>query len=1025
MLDYLSIINDEKINKFVENFNKKIPQSIFGLNEKQKGFFMGLVNQQAVFVCRDIANVSKILKQLNSMGKTTDFIASGYENTLGLSDNFLKYDFMASVSKFAHKQTDVLFVTVESLFQKCPSIKDLQKNYLELENDKDYSFQSLSQKLAEMGFERVEYISHKGQFSIRGDIIEIFPIDKQNIFRINFFDTQVEKIVEIDDEKKIIKKYEKIKIFAINYNLNQNNLLNLAEYVFFDEPQRLEDLKKDFENSDDFYKNQDIFKTNACGVAFKNISTKTFFVEKDLVVFEPIIVKNYVYNILDISNDIDYYQSQNKNIYLFCGNKENKKNIKKILENSKIIKINSKINILEDFFPFSIYFKSSNSVLIGTEDLFKQKKEISKKTKSKTFIPQVGDYVVHTVHGIGKCVAIEKMNFSNFEKDYFVIEYAGGDRFYLPSEQADDITAFTFNDEPPKLNKLGGVEFAKIKSGVYKKVKELAFDLLKLYAEREKAKGNVYVKDDYLMETFEDAFPYEETDDQLRAISDIKNDMESEKIMDRLICGDVGFGKTEVAFRAIYKAVLSGKQVAFLCPTTILAEQHYKTCLKRFSGFMVHLARFDRLVPLKEQKQTLQGLASGNIDVVCGTHKLLGKDVVFKNLSLLVLDEEQRFGVEDKEKIKNLKKNIDVLTLSATPIPRTLHMSLTGIRDISLIETPPQKRLPVQTFVAPLTDELIVRACKQELARGGQVFIVYNRVESIYNFAKHIEMLLPDVSIGVAHGQLKPKELEDTILNLYSGKYQILIATTLIENGVDLPIANTLIVVESDRLGLSALYQLRGRIGRGDRLAYAYFTYNGEKSLTDSAYKRLNAIIEYSGLGSGYKIAMTDLAIRGAGNVLGREQSGNIMKVGYDMYYKLLDDALKEIKGEKIDEFKEIKMDINLNAYIPESYISKESERIEKYNQISKLKTNDEMKEFEKNLENVYGKIPNELQNLIKIAYLKNLAKKHEVRRILISELDRKIYYYNGKYEDLGTSGTISEKLDYALKLFQTSASTS
>ncbi|MBQ9786061.1 MAG: DEAD/DEAH box helicase, partial [Clostridia bacterium] len=494
----------------------------------------------------------------------------------------------------------------------------------------------------------------------------------------------------------------------------------------------------------------------------------------------------------------------------------------------------------------------------------------------------------------------------------------------------------------PKLNKIGGEQFDKIKQKVKESVSKLAIDLLDIYSKREKSKGFVYSPSNYLYEEFENAFPYEETEDQTSAINDIKKDMEGTKIMDRLICGDVGYGKTEVALRAIYKAVLDGKQVAFLCPTTILSQQHYQTAKERFSDFMVNVQVLNRFKTKAQQEQILKDLKEGKVDLIIGTHRLLSGDVTFKDLGLLVLDEEQRFGVADKEKIKDLKKNVDVLTLSATPIPRTLNMALTGIRDISIISTPPKERIAVKTFVQEESDTLILNACKKELLRGGQVIYVFNRVEGIYAEAERIKNLLPDARVGVAHGQMPEKLLEQTIMQLYNGEFDILVATTLIESGIDLPDANTLIVIDSDRLGLSELYQLRGRIGRSDKVAYAYFTFNPSKILTSDAYKRLDAILEYTELGSGFKIAMRDLEIRGAGDILGKEQHGHLEKVGYDLYCKLLEEAVKELKGEKVKELNPIKIDILTSASLPESYVKSEDERIKLYSKISQIATSEE-----------------------------------------------------------------------------------
>ena len=521
----------------------------------------------------------------------------------------------------------------------------------------------------------------------------------------------------------------------------------------------------------------------------------------------------------------------------------------------------------------------------------------------------------------------------------------------------------------------------------------LAINLVELYKQRETEKGIKY-ESDSLMDLFENSFEYDLTPDQQNAVNDIKSDLYSGKLMDRLICGDVGYGKTEVALRAAYQVVLGGKQVAFLCPTTILSEQHFKTATKRLKDFVCNVKVLNRFKTKAEQEEIIKGVKSGDVDILIGTHRLLSNDVVFKDLGLLVLDEEHRFGVADKEKIKALKKDVDVLTLSATPIPRTLNMALTGIRDISVIETPPKNRIAVQTYVTEESESLICDAIKREMARNGQVLIVYNKVDSIYDFSKRISNLVPNARIGVAHGQMHEKILEDTIFKLYNGEYDILIATTLIENGIDLPMANTLIVIDADRLGLSQLYQLKGRIGRSDRMAYAYFTFNPNKILSVDAYKRLDAIMEFTELGSGFKIAMRDLEIRGAGNVLGKEQHGHMEKVGYELYCKLLDEAVSELKGKKEKEVKPIKIDIVCPAYIPEDYISDEQDKIKYYDEISKISSTKEMVEVKNHLSQAFGEVPNELYNLLKIALIKNLGTKIEAKRILLSPTASKIYLY-------------------------------
>ncbi len=720
--------------------------------------------------------------------------------------------------------------------------------------------------------------------------------------------------------------------------------------------------------------------------------------------FNKIQTNKYTFDYSKLLIDLNEYRKQNFKVVLFAGGKTEKKNIIKfMLDNDMYFddftqKKNCGIYISSNYFSSSLGFGDEKFVAIGTGDLIKKSLDLSVKNKKKVFyLPKVGDYVVHVTHGIGKCVSVEKLKLSSVYKDYFVIEYKGGDRLYVPSEQANSISAYLGGESDPKLNKIGGLEFRKAKEKVYKSVQEMAGELIKLYSEREKKPGFEFSPDSYLQEAFEDAFVYDETDDQLIASSEIKKDMESSKIMDRLLCGDVGFGKTEVAMRAAFKAVQDGKQVAFVCPTTILSQQHFNTMKKRYSDFMCEVEVLNRFKTSKEQKNILEKLKLGKIDIICGTHRLLSKDVEFKDLGLLILDEEQRFGVADKEKIKKIKSDIDVLTLSATPIPRTLHMSLSGIRDISVLSTPPKDRLPIQTYVTEFSGALLKDACLKEMARGGQVLVVFNRVEQMNQFVAFVKDLLPNINVGFAHGQMEEHLLEQTINKLYNKEYQVFISTTLIENGIDLPLANTLFVLDSDRLGLSQLYQLRGRIGRGNRLAYAYFTYDGSKKLTDQAYKRLEAITQFRELGSGFKIAMRDLEIRGAGNVLGREQHGQMQKVGYDLYCKILEQAVSDFSGKSQKPLREVKLDIAVEAYINPNYIGREDLRIKIYNSISELSSVSGMREFQKDIENSFGKLDLPAQNLLKLAVVKNLAQQHNISRILLNNSNFSLFFYENE----------------------------
>ena len=553
----------------------------------------------------------------------------------------------------------------------------------------------------------------------------------------------------------------------------------------------------------------------------------------------------------------------------------------------------------------------------------------------------------------------------------------------MPVDQLDLVQKYIGSEgKNPKINKLGGNEWQKAKAKVRKSINEIAEDLVKLYAARAALKGYKYSKDTEWQRQFEDEFPYEETPDQLTSLEEIKHDMESDKPMDRLLCGDVGYGKTEVAIRAAFKAVMDGKQVAFLVPTTILAEQHYKNLVKRFSDFPVKIDMVSRFRTTKQQKATLQALKEGNVDILIGTHRLVSKDIVFKDLGLLIVDEEQRFGVAQKEKIKSIKKNVDVLTLSATPIPRTLHMSLTGVRDISVIETPPEERFPIQTYVLEQNDQLIRDAILREVAREGQVYFVYNRVESIQGMANYISELVPECKVGVIHGQMTEKELEAEMIKFMQKEYDVLVCTTIIETGIDIQNVNTIIVNNADKMGLSQLYQLRGRVGRSNKIAYAYFMYTKDKVLTEVAEKRLKALKDFTELGSGFKIAMRDLEIRGAGNMMGSSQHGHMAAIGYDLYCRMLEDTVKLIKGDIDKEPIETTVDIKVDAYIPSSYIEDEIQKIEVYKKIAAIENLNDYKEIKEELEDRYSSIPEAVYNLMDIAYIKSLAKE-----LLIEEI--------------------------------------
>ncbi len=623
-------------------------------------------------------------------------------------------------------------------------------------------------------------------------------------------------------------------------------------------------------------------------------------------------------------------------------------------------------------------------VIITENDIFtsrtrkKQKKKYEGRSIAGFNELNVGDYVVHEMHGLGVYKGIEKITVEGVEKDYIKIEYAGNSNLYVLATQLDRLQKYAASDteKKPKLNKLGSVEWNKTKAKVHGAVEEIAKDLVELYSIRQNQKGYTFGPDTVWQKEFEEMFPYEETDDQLNAIADTKADMESTRIMDRLICGDVGYGKTEVAIRAAFKAVQEGKQVAYLVPTTILAQQHFNTFEQRMKNFPLKVAQLSSFRTNKEIKETLADLKKGFVDVVIGTHRLLSKDVEFKDLGLLIIDEEQRFGVAHKEKIKKLKNNIDVLTLSATPIPRTLHMSLVGIRDMSVLEEPPVDRVPIQTFVTEHNDEMIREAINRELARGGQVYYVYNRVRSIDEAAAHIQELVPQANVAFAHGQMEKRELEKIMVDFINGDIDVLISTTIIETGMDISNVNTMIIEDADKFGLSQLYQLRGRVGRSNRTAYAFLLYRRDRMLTEVAEKRLSAIREFSDFGSGFKIAMKDLEIRGAGNVLGKSQHGHMAAVGYDLYCKMLNEAVNDLKGIKNEYSFETNVDLSVDAYIPSTYIKSEYQKLDIYKRIAAIESEEELSDMKDELVDRYGSLSTPAVNLLNIALIKSMAHK-------------------------------------------------
>lgn len=724
------------------------------------------------------------------------------------------------------------------------------------------------------------------------------------------------------------------------------------------------------------------------------------------------------HNKMDIlKEDINHFKYRGYKIIILSGTEERGRRLYKILldmgiETSFMMDKDVEIKSSQVFItPGSLQggfeYPALKLIVISDKEIFgagkKKSGKLRKKDPSKSISfadLNIGDYVVHENHGIGRYEGVEQLNIQGIKKDYLTIRYKGEDKLYVPIDQMHLIQKYIGSDSiKPKVNKLSSAEWAKTKEKAKKAVEDMAHDLLELYAKRESYKGFTFSKDGEWQRQFEDLFPYEETDGQLRSIIDIKKDMEKPKPMDRLLCGDVGYGKTEVALRAAFKAVMDGKQVAFLVPTTILAQQHYNTILERFANFPVKIATLSRFRTKLEQKLAIDNIRRGVVDIVVGTHRLLSKDVSFSDLGLLIIDEEQRFGVKHKESLKKFKETVDVLTLTATPIPRTLHMSLSGIRDMSVIEDPPEERYPVQTYVVEFNEQMIRDAILKEVGRGGQVYFVYNRVETIDKIASILRKLVPEAKFAIGHGQMSERELEKVMVSFLEKEVDVLVCTTIIETGLDIPNVNTIIIHDADKMGLSQLYQLRGRVGRSNRIAYGYFTYEKNKVLSEVAEKRLRAIKEFTEFGSGFKIAMRDLEIRGAGNLLGLEQHGHIEAIGYDLYVKFLNEAIRRLKGEKVEEHIDTLVDIKVDGYIKARYIEDEEQKIEVYKKIASISNMDDYRELLDELIDRFGDLPKEVENLMDISYIRYLGSKNNIKNI--TQIENEIILEFGSTENM------------------------
>ena len=1056
--DYSQIFEDVRLG---------IPTAVFGVSQQHKYFTASICNNPILYITSDSYTAQKAQEAISVLSGKKVALVSAKDEVLLYKDAISKDALLRRINAVYDIQcgAEVIVCDIEAALQLFPSKIDVIK----FEIDGEYDYANLPTKLIQIGYTREYAAETKGTFAVRGDILDIFPVNEENPVRIDFFGDTVERIRPYDyisgerlEEKKNLEivaasdvvfdksDFKRIRdTFSASlkkcasvaaYNRASaivEDVLNKAEsgvpfsgssfllpllkntctlfdllskdtVIIFDECKLINDrivgtLKEHEERFSDLKKGGEVFdfcldqligkdKFLSLIKPFKTCALQTFtsstqfFTPLKTYSIRSTPAPGYLNAVSTLIVDAKNWLSNGYKVLVFSGSVQRTEKLTQMLTDEylpvypvpDVMGALQGVCVSSEALDHGLILHENKLVIIGSSDLYTKSaasKRIRRKRNDMFTAPEIGDFAVHEKHGVGKITGTKKIETTDGIKEYVSIEYRGGDVLYVPVEQMDVLSKY-MGDGNPTLSKIGGAEFERVKERVKQSIKKLAFDLKNLYAERSAKRGYSFPENKVMMQEFEDAFRFEETPDQLSSIEEIKADMCSEKVMDRLLCGDVGYGKTEVALRAAYLCVLGCKQAAIMCPSTILSEQHYNTAVERFEEFGVRVEKLNRFKTPKQQEQTLKRLANGDIDLIIGTHRLLSKDVKFYDLGLLVLDEEQRFGVEHKEKIKHIKNDIDCLTMTATPIPRTLHMSLAGIRDISTINTPPSKRLPVQTYVVEETETIIRDACIRELSRGGQVFILYNRVETISSFAGKIAEIVPEGKVTYAHGRMEKDVLENSVFSFYRGEKNILVTTTIIENGIDLPNANTIIVIDADRLGISQLYQLRGRVGRGSRLASAYFTFKPEKVMTSDAAERLKAIMQFTELGSGFKIAMRDLEIRGAGNVLGAEQHGHMDKVGYELYSKLLKE---ELTGES--QFT-AELDIKTTAYIPECYIESNAGRMDCYKQIAEIRSVEDYKRVCLSIEDNYGEMPNEVLNLLIIAVLKSYSSKFNIKKI-------------------------------------------
>ncbi len=944
--------------------------------------------------------------------------------------NLLIRQRMKVIKALLEEKELTVVTSIDGCMDFLESLEKIKEQLIHYESDSTVDTEQLKNQLVALGYERVGQVEMPGQFSVRGGIVDIYCLTEENPWRIELWGDEIDSIRSFDPEsQRSLENLEELTIYPAVEHIGDKDMVSFLDYfpeertiIFLDEPNRLTEkggaveeeyrqsrMHREEKGSRNLPENwlcsfeqlqKELNKRNCisvCALEPKQAGWKVR--EKFYLEVKSISAYNNSFELL--VKDLHQYKKQGYRIALLSGSRTRAERLAKDLQEEGLAAFYGQdydreicpgeIMVVYGHakkgfeYPLIKFAVMTESDIFGQEQKKKKKKKNYSGSRIQDFAElSIGDFVVHEKHGLGIYRGIEKVEVDRIVKDYIKIEYRGGSNLYIPATQLDCLQKYSGADasKAPKLNKLGTQEWNKTKNKVRGAVKNIAKELVELYAVRQEKEGYVCGPDTVWQREFEEMFPYEETEDQLSAIEDAKRDMESTRIMDRLICGDVGYGKTEVALRAAFKEVQESRQVAYLAPTTILAQQIYNTFVQRMKEFPVRVELLCRFRTPAQQKKAIEDLKKGQVDVIIGTHRILSKDVQFKNLGLLIVDEEQRFGVTHKEKIKQLKKDVDVLTLTATPIPRTLHMSLIGIRDMSVLEEPPMDRMPIQTYVMEYDEETVREAINRELRRGGQVYYVYNRVTDIADVALRIAKLVPDARVDFAHGQMSERELENVMYSFVNGDIDVLVSTTIIETGLDISNVNTMIIHDSDRYGLSQLYQLRGRIGRSNRTAYAFLMYRKNVMLKETAEKRLAAIREYTDLGSGFKIAMRDLELRGAGNLLGAQQHGHMNAVGYDLYCKMLNEAVKEAKGIHTMEDFETSVDLNVDAYIPDSYISNEFQKLDIYKRIAGIETQQDYDDMLEELLDRFGEPGKAVLNLLAIAKLKAIAHQGYVTEI-------------------------------------------